>query len=160
MNNLFIALMYGSVKKKDKAIEKLTAKFGKINYYSEEYPFNFTDYYEREFGKDLKKQLFIFNKAIEKNDLIDIRNTTEEIEQSFSENGNRTINIDPGYISETGLVLATKKEKPWKELLGQGIYAHKIMECKEKQIVTFNHTFADYRSAKVKEFLNAHILLL
>jgi hypothetical protein len=73
MNNLLFAIMYPSEEELNNSIQILKQKFGDIKASSEEYDFNFTDYYEKEFGKNLKKRIFIFKKTIEKKDLIEIR---------------------------------------------------------------------------------------
>jgi hypothetical protein len=144
--------MYPNKEELGKAILILEKEFGKIIAKSEEYEFDFTDYYEKEFGKNLKKIIAVFGKEIEKNDLIWIREKTGEIENNLAINGKRAVNIDPGYISETELVLATKKGRWFKEELGNGVFAHKVLEFKGDEVVTFKHTFADYKIEKNLEF--------
>jgi len=143
--NLFIALMYPNKDLAEKSLNSLIREFGPLKNIGKPFDFNFTTYYEPEFGKDLKKIFLIFEKELKKTDLIGIRKKTAEIEASFKIDNKRTINIDPGYISSTELTLATVKGKPWKELLGDNIYAHKVLEFKGDEIITFNHTFADYK---------------
>ncbi|MBD3164585.1 DUF4416 family protein [Candidatus Woesearchaeota archaeon] len=152
MNNLLIAVMYQNRKSLDAAINILEQHFGPIKAKSKEYNFNFTNYYEKEFGKSLKKTILIFEKTIEKSDLPEIREKTGEIEQQLSMHSKRTVNIDPGSISGSELVLATKKAKPWKEHLGKGIYAHKILEFKYGNITAFKNTFADYKTKQNIDF--------
>ncbi|MCK5283214.1 MAG: DUF4416 family protein [Nanoarchaeota archaeon] len=153
MKSLLFAIMYPNQKLLNNSISILEKEFGKIKAKSPEYDFNFTNYYEKEFGKNLKKIILVFEKTIEKNDLIEIREKTAEIEQKLSKNKKRTVNIDPGYISKTELVLATKKQRSFKEYLGNYIYAHKVLEFKDKEIITFWHTFADYKTKLIKNFI-------
>lgn len=152
MGYLLCAIMYPNDELLNKTISILEKEFGKIKCRSEAYNFNFTNYYEPEFGKNLKKIIIVFEKTIEKKDLIQIREKTGQIEKELSKEGKRTINIDPGYISKTELVLATKKGKNFKELLGNGIYAHKVLEFENGETTTFFHTFADYKLEKNLEF--------
>ena len=144
--------MYSSQDILDKTISILKNEFGEIKAKSKEYDFNFTDYYENEFGINLKKLILVFEKTIEKQDLIQIRERTGQIEKALSQNNKRSVNIDPGYISKTELVLATKKGKTWKEDLGKGIYAHKILEFKDNEVITFYHTFTDYKLKNNQDF--------
>jgi len=144
-NKLFCAVMYHAYGDFLKAIFHLEKEFGDISKQSEEYEFNFTDYYEKEFGIDLKKVMVIFDKAIIKEDLIPIRLRTGEIEKELSKDDKRTVNIDPGYVSETEVVLATMKFQSFKEELGDGVYLHKVLEFKDNEVITFEHTFADYK---------------
>jgi len=153
-NTLIIATMYSNKEKYDKVKSILTEKFNKITHESPEYNFDqFTSYYEKEMGKNLVKRFLIFNKQINKKDLIEIKKQTTEIEKEFSQNNNRTINLDPGYLNEKELVLASfKKGTNYKEDLGQGVYAHKVLEFKDKKAIMFWHTFPDYRVKENQEF--------
>lgn len=153
IGNLIFALMYKDNKILEKTTGELKNNFGDIIDKSLEYDFNFTDYYEKEFGSNLKKTMIIFNKKINKNDLIEIKNKTAEIEKKHSANGKRTINIDPGYINKKELVLASFKGRDFKESLGNGVYAHKVLEFDNGKAKEFLHTFPDYREKGVKEFL-------
>lgn len=146
--------MYSSNEKYNKVKSILTDKFGEIIAESNEYNFNkFTSYYEKEMGKNLVKRFLIFNKVIDKKDLIKIKKQTAEIEKEFAVNNNRTINLDPGYTNEKESVLASfKKGTNYKEELGEGVYAHKVLEFKDGKAITFWHTFPDYRIEENQEF--------
>lgn len=146
MGYFLCAIMYPNASLLDKSVSILEKEFGKIKTKCPIYDFDFTDYYEKEFGKNLKKIIIVFEKTIEKKDLVKIREKAGEIEKSLSKDGKRTVNIDPGYISKDELVLATKKKKWFKEDLGNGVYAHKVLEFKNGEIITFNHTFPDYKT--------------
>lgn len=153
-NNLIIAVMYSNKETYNKVKAILTEKFKEIKKESDEYSFDqFTHYYEKEMGKNLVKRFLIFNKQIDKKDLIEIKKVTTEIEKEFSINNNRTINLDPGYVNEKELVLASfKKGTNYKEDLGEGVYAHKVLEFKEGKAEIFWHTFPDYRVKENQEF--------
>ncbi len=157
MNNLLFAIMYSKKEILDKTTHILEEKFGEIKTKSEEYDFNFTDYYEGEFGTNLKKIFIIFEKPIEKQDLITIRERTGEIEQELSKNNKRSVNIDPGHISRSELILATKKGKNWKEPLSNEIYAHKLLEFKDNEVISFYHTFTDYKLKQNIEFFKKFV---
>lgn len=152
--NLLIAIMYSNKETYNKVKTILTEKFGEIKKQSNEYNFDqFTNYYEKEMGKNLVKIFLIFNKEIDKQDLIKIKQQTTNIEKQFSENNKRTINLDPGYVNEKELVLASfKKGTNYKEDLGEGVYAHKVLEFKNQKAEIFWHTFPDYRVKENQEF--------
>lgn len=152
--------MYSDKNIYDKAKSLLISKFKRIKAESPEYNFDqFTSYYEKEMGKNLVKRFLIFYKNIEKKHLIKIKKEVTEIEKKFSINSNRTINIDPGYLNEKELVLSSfKKGTNYKEDLGEGIYAHKLLEFKDKKAITFWHTFPDYRVKENQEFFMKSLL--
>jgi len=80
---LFFALMYEDRDILKKTIEDLKKHYGKIISKSPEYNFNFTDYYEGEFGKNLKKTIVVFDKQINKKDLLDIKKIIPKIEKNI-----------------------------------------------------------------------------
>ncbi len=149
---LLIALMYSEDKILNKAITELESKFGKIQSRSEEYDFTFTNYYEKEFGKGLKKIFVAFQKGIASNSLAEIKKFTNDLEKQTSSDGKRLINIDAGYIDENSLVMASNKRMSFKEEISDGIYAHRILEFKDGKWHDFHHTFRDYRMEKNKKF--------
>ena len=146
-----MAIMYSSEDILNKAKNELIEKYGSIKKESPDYDFNFTKYYEKEMGSNLKKRFIILEKEISKKDLIDIKLFITEIEEKFSFDERRTVNIDPGYISSKELVLATFKAKDFKEKLNDQIWVHKVLEF--DPLKEFFHTFADYREKENQKFL-------
>ncbi len=153
-NKLVIAVMYSDRGIYDKAKSMLVDRFRKIEKEGSEYDFDrFTSYYEKEMGRNLVKRFLIFDYNLDKEDLIRIKKETTEIENRFAVDGNRTINLDPGYVDKDGLVLASfKKGTNYKENLGEGVYAHKVLGFKEGETEVFWHTFPDYRVKENQRF--------
>ena len=137
------------------AKKDLAGKFGPVNKESKPYNFDkFTSYYAKEMGKGLIKRFVIFKKPVKKSDLAGIKLLTAEIEKKYSKNNKRQVNIDPGYLSKTALVLASfKKGTNYKEQVSDRVYAHKVLKFKKRKVITFWHTFPDYREKK-EAFLN------
>ncbi|MBU0614635.1 MAG: DUF4416 family protein [Nanoarchaeota archaeon] len=149
MDRLLIAVMYPDEENLDKVKSDLVKEYGLIIKESEPYDFTtFTSYYEPEMGAKILKRFLIFEKKISKNDMIEIKKKITEFEKKYSVDGKRTINLDPGYISSTELVLATCKGKGFKEKLGDKVWAHKVLEFKDGEAIAFYHTFADYKKFK------------
>jgi len=149
-SRLIIAIMYSDKEIYEKVKEILIKKFKGIIKESYEYDFDkFTSYYEEEMGKGLVKRFLIFDYFINKEDLIKIKKETTEIEKEFSVGDKRTINLDPGYLNENELVLASfKSGTNYKEDLGEGVYAHKVLGFEDRKIEMFWHTFPDYKENK------------
>ena len=149
--------MYKKSKKKIYSIAKkdLIKKFGEIEKESKPYSFDkFTSYYEKEMGKGLAKRFVIFKTPVKKSDLAGIKLFTAEIEKRYSKNDKRQINLDPGYLTKTELVLASfKKGTNYKEKISEKVYAHKVLEFKKGKVITFWHTFPDYRGKRNRGFL-------
>jgi hypothetical protein len=150
---LFFALMYKDKDVLEKVIDELKTDFGGVVAKIPEYDFDFTDYYLEEFGSDLKKTIIVFEKNIEKKDLIEIKIISSHIEKDFSPDGNkRVINVDPGYLDDNQVVLASFKGKDFKEDIGEGIFSHIVLVFEDGRVRDFHHTFADFKSKPVQDF--------
>lgn len=150
---LFFGIMFSNREVYEKAVNDLIKKFGDVEKESFEYDFDkFTDYYEKEMGKNIIKKLIIFKKEIKEEDLVEIKKFITEIEKKYSVMDNRKINIDPGYVSKEKVVLTSFKKKDFKKNLGEGVYAHEVLRFENGKILTFWHTFGDYREKGVKGF--------
>lgn len=151
---LIIALMYRNKDIVKKIKNELIKKYGEIGRESKEYEFNFTAYYKREMGKNLLKQFISFKRLIKREKLRDIRLLTMSIEKKYSKNNKRKINIDPGYITENSIVLASIKERPHKIYLGKGVYADLNLILKKKGFFELPWTFPDYKIKENQEFFH------
>jgi hypothetical protein len=137
------------------ATEELSRKFGRIDFISEIFPFNSTTYYNKEMGKDLIRRFLSFNKMILPHRLPDIKLYTNKIEKDFSDcQGDRRLNIDPGYISLSHLILATGKGYAHRPCLRKGIYADLTLIYKDKRFQALDWTYPDYRSKEIIELMN------
>ena len=74
-----------------------------------------TEYYHDEMGENLERHFLAFSRLIHPEALADIKRDTNDLEQRLGEDlalpaGCRSINLDPGYMSLSKLVLATTKD--------------------------------------------------
>jgi hypothetical protein len=141
---LVIAIMYHDEALLEDAVKILVRKFGSIDLKSEPFDFAFTDYYEEELGKGLRKRFFCFSEPLEIERLPDIKLCTNRLEKKISKGPKRKINIDPGYLTVDALVLASCKPRPYRIYLGKGVYAHLTFIFRKSDVMTFSWTFADY----------------
>jgi hypothetical protein len=138
------------------SVERLTRAFGPLEHESTVQPFDVTDYYEPEMGPFLMRQFVSFSRLIDPCALADVKLKTNALEQEFSENGCRRVNLDPGYLCPSKLVLATAKDFSHRVAIGSGIYAEvTLMFTKEGGIRTFHWTYPDLRSDVYHDFLFA-----
>ena len=151
MARLIFAVMYGEIDAFNKYKNSLLQKYGKIIAESPEYEFNFTDYYEEEFGTGLKKKILVFEKEINKEEIVGVK---KEIGTLEGERGSRRINIDPGFVSKEGVFLASDKKGAFKEKL-DGIFLHKVIGFTNGKTEVYKHTFADYRQEKIIKFFES-----
>ncbi|MEE4312268.1 MAG: DUF4416 family protein [candidate division KSB1 bacterium] len=149
---LFTALMFGEDDVYYRVKEILISELGSVDYESEIFDFRFTDYYEDEMGTELRKTFISFENLILPERLIDIKLRTNEIEAQFLVNGNRRINIDPGYLTDANIVLATTKNFSHRIYLGKGIYGDLHLIYKNRAFHPLEWTYPDYQSPAATAF--------
>jgi hypothetical protein len=129
-------------------------RFGTVDYESELLPFNHTSYYEREFGPGLVRQIVAFAELIPAQRLVEIKRTTNELEMTWTVDGRRRVNLDPGYLSSSKLVLATTKDHSHRVYLRQGIYAEVTLHYRHGAFHAWEWTYPDYASPPYLEMFD------
>lgn len=75
-------------------------------------------------------------------------------QEFFMKKGKRSVNLDPGYLDATKVVLASSKEGGHKIALTEKIYASLILDYTGETFRSFDWTPADFKSGKYFLFLN------
>lgn len=141
----------------------LIKNFGEVDIESNIQPFNFTDYYEEEFGKNLMQKLFSFSTLFRQDELAEIKIITNSIENDFKNENikenithpKRKINIDPGYIILDKYILASTKNGPSRIYLNKGIYAEITLRFINRSFVACEYTYPNYKTNEYIIFLNS-----
>jgi hypothetical protein len=123
----------------------LQEEFGRVDLTSESVPFGYSSYYAPEMGPTLLRQWVSHEKLFFPDGLAAKKLETNEIEKSASRDGKRRINLDPGYLTGSTLVLATTKEAAHRIYLGSGIYAEVTLLYKLHSWRFLEWTYPDYR---------------
>ena len=151
---LCAGIIYGSENQYLAALEQLEKKFGRIEFESETFPFDHSEYYGKEMGADLSRSFIAFARSIAPDMLREIKNFTVKLEKKFlNESGGRSVNIDPGTVSLANLVLASTKDFAHRIYLGEGIFAEVSMIYKDKAYRSLPWTYPDYQRLEVADFL-------
>ncbi|MFA5410336.1 MAG: DUF4416 family protein [Candidatus Omnitrophota bacterium] len=145
---LIVGFIFKESQVEEKAKGLLEKRFGKIDFESPCLAFTHTDYYEKEFGSGLKKKFISFKKLIAPDDLAGIKKTTNQIEKRLSRRQSRLINIDPGYLDLSKLILATTKDYKHRIYLKDGIYAEATLFYQNKTFTPWDWTYPDYKQAE------------
>ena len=132
----------------------LAASYGPIDFEGFPQPWNHTEYYAQELGKGLIRKFVFFERLISPDQLWKIKMATIEIERQMGQviNGRfyRRANLDPGYLTQSKVVLATTKDFSHRVYLQGGIYAEVTLIYQGKQFRPMPYTYPDYRT---KEYL-------
>ena len=132
--------------------EVIAEKFGPIDLESEVISFNFTRYYEEEMGGEIKRQYISFENLEDPGNLASSKLTTNRLEERLSEGGLRRVNLDPGYVDLSKMVLATTKDATYRVYLKNGIYAQSTLFFREGGFRPWEWTYPDYKSQMSIEF--------
>lgn len=132
----------------------LVQMFGKLDMLSAWMDFDFTEYYAKEMGKPLYRRMLVFSELIEQQDLAKIKLATNEVEKTYAIDGNRRVNIDPGYLLYERFVLATGKNYSHRIYIGHRIYADLTLIFQQGTYQSLPWTYPDYGDQKMVGFLN------
>jgi Domain of unknown function (DUF4416) len=150
---LFAGFIYKDLRVCEEIKAEMESRFSTIDLQSEQFIFDKTTYYDPEMGTPLYKQLVSFSKLIEPEQLPEIKIYTNGIEVERADSGNRTINIDPGFLSDANVILATTKNHYHRVPLTKGIYAHIEYVIKKRNTLTpMEWTYPDFRTQQYKDW--------
>jgi hypothetical protein len=152
-------LICGIIASKDRyfrsAEERLVELYGPLDLSSPLFDFVFTDYYEKEMGQNLKRRFVSFANLISPEELSEIKIQTNALEQEIREEMKaiqRIVNLDPGFLTSSALIMATAKDFAHRIPLRHGIYAHLEFLFGKKDIRRLSWTYPDYDTEGYQTF--------
>lgn len=135
--------------------EAVTAIYGPVDLRSPAFPFDQTDYYDKQMGKGLRRLFLSFSRLVPPESLSDIKVRTnaleEEIKKSFARES-RIVNIDPGILTTSALIMATAKDFAHRVPLRQGIYAHLELLFSRNAVKLLPWTYPDFKQEGYQRF--------
>lgn len=151
----FCAVISCHAELRQKAIERLATRWGDIVHHSEPLPFEAGGYYAASMGRDLQKELVGFHNPADAAELADWKIWTNTLEADFGGPDfptKRPLNLDPGYITQAKLVLATTKDRDHRVYLRDGMFGEITLTYTAKKWIHHRWTYPDYRTEPVAEF--------
>ncbi len=153
--NLICAITYSPSFDVGEALFALEELYGPVELKSGEYLFDhYTSYYRDEMGDGLRKFFVSFKEPVKREAISRIKLETNQLEEEFSLAGKRQVNLDPGYVAEAQLVLATTKGYAHRIYLANGIYAEVTLIYSGGTFRPLEWTYPDYRDALAIGFFN------
>jgi hypothetical protein len=140
--------------------EMLSGEYGPVDYQSEIAPWTNSNFYQDEMGPGILRKFIFFERLLDPGELSAIKINTTRIEKNLADMaGNRSrrrINLDPGYVTEAKVVLATTKDYSHRLYIGNGIYAEVTLRygTRERSFTPFDHTYLDYCSEPYRAMFN------
>ncbi len=138
------------------ARDALARQFGCIDRVSEVWPFTQTEYYNREMGPSILRQFVTIDRLMDPGRLAQVKHAANAIEQDLSQTLRhdypRPVNLDPGYIEPSKLVLASTKNFSHRIYIGDRMFAEVTLVVDRGQWSPMRYTFPDYRQSSYWAF--------
>lgn len=142
----------------DWARERAVEAWGEVALESERFSFDWTTYYEASMGTGISKRFLAFDRLIDPAQLAEIKLLTNrweaEYRQSTDHEESRPLNLDPGYLTEAKLVLATTKDRDHRLYLDRGIFAEGTLYFHKGRWQSRPWTYPDYQSDEYHRFFD------
>jgi len=135
--------------------QRLSALFGPVDVRSDVFPFDSTHYYDREMGSPIRRYFLGFSNLIEPDELAALKLKTNELEDALASAFTavkRPANLDPGYLEQSKIVLASTKNYYHRLYLSGGIYAEVTLHFEDGRWKTLPWTYPDFQSGRYDKF--------
>jgi hypothetical protein len=130
--------------------------WGPVAVESERFEHRETNYYDATMGTGLKKCFFAFETFADPAELAAWKLASNQWESDHQRLGlhpeSRPLNLDPGYLTEAKLILATTKDRDHRIYLRDGIFAEVTLHFHHGKWEARPWTYPDYQRADYHEF--------
>ncbi len=131
------------------AVAAIETKFGKTDFVSDVWPFTQIDYYKDQTGPHILRQFLSFERLIDPALLVKIKHKTNKLEQKLAARLAlplpRPVNLDPGIIEPSKLILATTKNYSHRIYIGKRMYAEVTLVFDKGAWNPLKYTYPDYK---------------
>jgi len=142
----------------DWASGRAAIEWGPIALSSSPFSFLETDYYAATMGTGLQKQFLAFERLIGPELLPSLKQQSNAWESEYALTAGhaepRPLNLDPGYLTNAKLILASTKDHAHRIYLTQGIYAEVTLHYQHHHWQARAWTYPDYRRAEYHAFFD------
>lgn len=152
---LIIGVIYSDNDIFERAMSRVFEKFGPYDMVSEEFSFSeeFSGYYDEELGGEGLRRIYSFERLVDASEQAEIKEWTNALELELAVDGNRKINLDPGFINHGRLMLATTKKAGFRIPLKRGIYTELTLFWARGAWQKLPWSYRDYQSERVQSFI-------
>jgi len=138
--------------------EALISEFGNSDFVSDIWPFTQTDYYKDQTGENILRQFVSIEELIDLGTLAQIKHRTNKLEQKLAAELTldlpRPVNLDPGIIEPSKLILASTKNYSHRIYIGEKMYAEVTLIFDKSRWRPLEHTYPDYRQQCYFDFFD------
>ncbi len=134
------------------AIALILSVFGKAESITNPHPWDYSPAYTEELGSGIMRRFLVLSELADPTYLSDWKLLTVEMEKFCGQDGKRVVNIDPGYITGSNLVLASTKSYANRIYLRDGVYADLTLFYDGRAFCAHKLTLPDYRTRAAIRF--------
>lgn len=138
------------------ALAKISESWGAACISSPEIPFEAGGYYTASMGDQLTKSLVAWDGFVDPAGLADWKHQTNRWEAEYAaqakQDEDRPLNLDPGYMTQAKLVLATTKDRDHRIYLRDGMFAEVTLTYVGKTWQHHRWSYPSYRTDEVAAF--------
>lgn len=145
----------------DQAREWAIRTWGPLLAESPRFDFRETDYYLATMGPQLKKTFFAFRQLMSPGELAAAKRASNVAEAELARHlpllpsrHPRPLNLDPGYLNESKLVLASTKDHAHRIYLQDHVFAEITLRFQKGTWQPWPWTYPDYRRADYHQFFD------
>jgi len=143
---LFCGVLFSDEQLSNHSRLSLFEKYGEIDFQSNKFNFEISEYYHPEMGWPIYRTFWSFDKLINPNEIARIKIECNEIEDQLAVKGDRKVNLDPGYMDYDKIVLASAKYNGQKIYLNDGIYADLTLRYEKGTYYPYPWSFPDFKA--------------
>ena len=151
-----VSVIYSSLDALADSLKALERKFGPVQYETLEITCQKPEMYAEEMGSDLLRRFFSFEKTAEREFLAEMKKTCHKIEPNFADHTQdydfRTVNIDPGILTPSNLIMASHREMNHRIYLKDGIFAELALIYARGRFRRLPWTNPDYCDGEAIDF--------
>jgi hypothetical protein len=137
---------------------ELVGRHGPVDLRSSFFAFDLTDYYEEQMGRNLRRVFLSFLNLVSPERLASIKVGTNALEDEIGRSApgvRRAVNIDPGIMTASALIMGTAKNFAHRVPLSEGIYAHLELIFNKNGVRFLEWTYPDFKRPGCPEFFLA-----
>ena len=151
---LFIGILLGPDAEIGEVQAALHDRFGALDYLAGPLAFDYTEYYTREMGKPLERYFASAAGLADPEALSEAKLASNDLEQRLARpDGKRRVNLDPGLLSLSSLILATTKAQAHRIPLRDGIYGELTLLLHRNRTEALPWTYPDYAGHEYAEII-------
>ena len=155
---LFVGVLTSTPDVIPRVEQQLERIFGAIDSRSEPFRFDSTHYYDEEMGTPIYRRFLAFSDLIEASAIAEAKAKTNTIESFMAQEGpkpRRSVNLDPGYLEQSKIVLASTKNFYHRILISGGIYGEVTLHFEAGEWRSFPWTFPDFKTGRYDPFFSS-----